>query len=177
MWFALRHLVAVAIVPGIVTIGVPVWIVDRYAVPVAMPHSLAGFVAVVLGGVTGIAGLVLFASSLLRFGREGRGTLAPWDPPRELVIGGPYRYVRNPMISGVILILAAEALVLRSAPHGWWTAIFVGINATYIPLLEEPLLALRFGSAYDEYRRHVPRLLPRLRPWAGPGESRRAGAP
>ena len=78
---------------------------------------------------------------------------------------GPYRYVRNPMISGVILALLGEALVLLSRPHLEWALIFLGINAAYILLIEEPRLAQRFGEAYREYCRHVPRLLPRWRPW------------
>jgi protein-S-isoprenylcysteine O-methyltransferase Ste14 len=69
------------------------------------------------------------------------------------------------MISGVILILLGEALVLLSTSHMWWVLIFFGINAVYIPLLEEPQLESRFGDSYVEYRRHVPRLIPRLRPW------------
>ena len=62
-------------------------------------------------------GVVLFVASLGRFVREGRGTLAPWDPPRRLVVRGPYRYVRNPMISGVVLALFGEAALLLSRPH------------------------------------------------------------
>ena len=119
--------------------------------------------------VTGVlllaAGLLLFASSLRRFVTEGEGTLAPWDPPRRLVVRGPYRHVRNPMISGVVLVLFGEAAVLLSRPHVMWALIFLAVNALYIPLLEEPFLAERFGDAYREYCRHVPRLLPRLRPW------------
>ena len=69
------------------------------------------------------------------------------------------------MISGVVLVLFGEALLLLSWPHVTWALIFLGINAIYIPLLEEPLLAERFGESYREYCRHVPRLLPRLRPW------------
>jgi protein-S-isoprenylcysteine O-methyltransferase Ste14 len=55
--------------------------------------------------------------------------------------------------------------MLGSVPHLWWAAIFFAINAVYIPLLEEPMLAARFPESYDEYKRNVPRLLPRLRPW------------
>jgi len=110
-------------------------------------------------------GLALFVASLRRFATEGRGTLAPWDPPHELVVRGPYRYVRNPMISGVLLVLLGEALVLRSRPHLVWACTFLAINAGYIPLREEPDLEDRFGEPYREYRRHVPRLFPRPRPW------------
>jgi protein-S-isoprenylcysteine O-methyltransferase Ste14 len=69
------------------------------------------------------------------------------------------------MISGVILMLVGEGLVLRSTPHLLWAGIFFIINAIYIPLLEEPRLRSRFGADYEEYRKAVPRLVPRLRPW------------
>ena len=74
------------------------------------------------------------------------------------------------MISGVIFILLGEALVLMSVPHGEWALIFVVVNVVYIPLLEEPMLEHRFGAAYAEYCRHVPRLVPRLRPWISSGD-------
>jgi protein-S-isoprenylcysteine O-methyltransferase Ste14 len=112
-----------------------------------------------------VVGVLLFASTLRRFATEGKGTLAPWDPPRKLVVHGPYRYVRNPMISGVLIIILGEALVLLSKSHFWWFLTFFAINAVYIPLLEEPMLQSRFGDSYTEYRRHVPRLIPRFTPW------------
>jgi protein-S-isoprenylcysteine O-methyltransferase Ste14 len=122
--------------------------------------------AVQVAGLAALAvGLILFIASLHRFVTEGRGTLAPWDPPRGLVIRGPYRYVRNPMISGVVFVLLGEAMVLLSKIHLSWALIFLGVNAAYIPLLEEPFLAQRFGAQYREYCRHVPRLLPRWRRW------------
>jgi len=69
------------------------------------------------------------------------------------------------MISGVVIVLFGEAAVLLSRPHVLWALAFLALNAAYIPVLEEPLLAERFGDDYSEYRRHVPRLLPRWRPW------------
>jgi protein-S-isoprenylcysteine O-methyltransferase Ste14 len=112
-------------------------------------------------------GLTLFMTSLRRFANDGDGTLAPWDPPRRLVIRGPYRYVRNPMTSGVVFVLFGEALMLLSRPHAIWAATFLVINVICIPLFEEPQLRARFGASYDEYSRHVPRLMPRLRPFTG----------
>jgi protein-S-isoprenylcysteine O-methyltransferase Ste14 len=130
------------------------------------PATSAAGLLVQVGGLALLAlGLTLFVASLRRFATEGHGTLAPWDPPSELVVRGPYRYVRNPMISGVLLVLVGEALVLRSRAHLVWAGIFFAINATHIPLLEEPDLESRFGERYRKYRRHVPRLIPRLRPW------------
>ena len=86
----------------------------------------------------------------------------------------PYRYVRNPMISGVVFVLFGEALTLLSGPQVQWAFVFLVINLIYIPLLEEQQLKARFGEQYMEYCRHVPRLLPRLRPWTptASGDSR-----
>jgi len=161
----LRHLLSVAALPFMVTIVIPVWLARRNGVTVGVAGSVPLLLLQVVGvGVLGI-GLVLFASSLRRFATEGEGTLAPWDPPRRLVVRGPYRYVRNPMISGVILILFGEALLILSRAHFMWALTFLAINAVYIPLFEEPQLAGRFGEDYEEYRRNVPRLVPRSRPW------------
>jgi protein-S-isoprenylcysteine O-methyltransferase Ste14 len=147
---------------------IPLWLARRGGIVPALGTN-PGEVAVQLAGATLlVVGFILFLASLHRFASEGRGTLAPWDPPRTLVVRGPYRYVRNPMISGVVFVLFGEALVLLSRPHVLWALTFLGINAVYIPLLEEPLLEQKFGEAYREYCRHVPRLFPRLRPWLGP---------
>ena len=97
------------------------------------------------------------------FVRNGRGTLAPWDPTSHLVISGPYRYVRNPMITGVATILAGEALFFRSWGVAIELAAFLAVNALYFPLVEEPGMRRRFGSEYDEYSARVPRWLPRVR--------------
>jgi protein-S-isoprenylcysteine O-methyltransferase Ste14 len=161
----LRQLFAVAVLPFSVTVLVPVWLARRNAIVLEVSASPTGRLAQAAGLVLLVVGLLLFGASLRRFHREGKGTLAPWDPPRRLVVRGPYAYVRNPMISGVLLVVLGEAMVLRSPPHLEWALLFFLINAVYIPLLEEPLLRERFGDAYQEYCRHVPRLVPRLRPW------------
>jgi protein-S-isoprenylcysteine O-methyltransferase Ste14 len=98
------------------------------------------------------------------FVTQGRGTLAPWDPPRRLVVRGPYRHVRNPMITGVALILAGEAVFFRSWGIAIELGIFVIANAIWFPLVEEPGLRERFGPEYEEYRQRVPRWLPKVRP-------------
>src|SRR5688572_2577680 len=165
MLWLLRHLLAVAVLPFAVAVVVPVWLARRDGLRPALASGPVELVAQAAGVVLLGVGLALFVASLRRFAGEGGGTLAPWDPPRRLVVRGPYRYVRNPMISGVLLVLLGEALALRSRSHFLWAFTFFAINAVYIPLLEEPDLEDRFGETYREYRRHVPRLLPRLGPW------------
>jgi len=171
----IRHLLAIALLPFTVAVIVPVWIARRYGIVPTVGHS-PGEIAVQLAGVVVLGvGLALFIGSVRRFATEGKGTLAPWDPPRAFVVHGPYRFVRNPMISGVIFLLLGEALVLLSPPHGVWAAAFFVLNLVYIPLIEEPQLEQRFGEPYREYRRHVRRFVPRLRPWR-PATSAAKGA-
>jgi protein-S-isoprenylcysteine O-methyltransferase Ste14 len=160
-----RHLFAIAALPFAVTILVPLWIARRFAVEPALGGSAAGLVLQLLGLAPLGLGLLLFGASLRRFAGEGEGTLAPWDPPRRLVVAGPYRYVRNPMISGVVFVLFAESLLLLSPAHAAWAAAFLALNLVYIPAVEEPQLRRRFGESYREYCRHVPRIVPRRTPW------------
>ncbi len=95
----------------------------------------------------------------------GRGTLAPWEPTHKLVVQGVYRHVRNPMISGVLFVLLGESMITASLPLFWWYFFVVVVNAIYIPLSEEPGLVKRFGEDYVNYKRNVPRWIPRLTPW------------
>lgn len=163
----MRHALSILILPVTVTVLIPLWISRRSDFAAEWPQTTTDVLLVIAGAAVLLIGLTLFAASLHNFFVRGRGTLAPWDPPRRLVVDGPYRYVRNPMISGVVLILIGTSLVLRSRPHATWALTFFVINAIYIPFLEEPFLEQRFGEDYREYCRHVPRLLPRLRPWRG----------
>jgi protein-S-isoprenylcysteine O-methyltransferase Ste14 len=161
-----RHLLSIAILPFTVTVIVPWWLARENGIRWSAPSGAKAVAIVLLGVAFLLIGLWLFVSSLGRFARDGEGTLAPWDPPRKFVVSGPYRFVRNPMISGVILMLLGESSVLRSRPHLVWAVIFFAGNALQIPLMEEPMLRVRFGAAYEEYCRHVGRLIPRLTPWA-----------
>lgn len=162
----IRHLLSIAVLPCTAAVLVPLWIGGRYGTACAVPGTAIEWALFVMGVGGLCVGLTLFAASLLRFVVEGRGTLAPWDPPTQLVVSGPYRFVRNPMIAGVWFVLLGEALLLRSVPHAVWAGGFLAANAIYIPLGEEPSLTVRFGEAYTEYCRHVPRFWPRVRPWS-----------
>ncbi|HET8622255.1 MAG TPA: isoprenylcysteine carboxylmethyltransferase family protein [Gemmatimonadales bacterium] len=165
MLWALRHLLAIGVLPFTMAVAIPVWLARREGIVFQPGPGTIQLFAQALGASLLAIGIVLFLASVRQFATEGRGTLAPWDPPRRLVVRGPYRYVRNPMISGVVFALFGEALLLLSRPHLIWALTFLAINCLYIPLVEEPMLALRFGEDYREYCRQVPRLVPRWRPY------------
>ena len=108
---------------------------------------------------------MLAISTIRLFSKHGNGTIAPWDSTTRLITTGPYAYVRNPMITGVVLILIGEALLLASYAIGIWAIVFTIINMFYFSLSEEPGLRKRFGKSYDTYCKNVPRYIPRLTPW------------
>jgi protein-S-isoprenylcysteine O-methyltransferase Ste14 len=108
------------------------------------------------------AGAALLIACIWEFARRGRGTLAPVDPPRELVVQGLYRYVRNPMYLSVSTIVLGEVLLTRSrALLLYWVVFFVAANL-FVMLYEEPALRARFGASYEHYTRTVGRWVPRL---------------
>ena len=165
-WLVLvRQIAAIVALPFTVTVLVPLWIARDRRVTFSAPQSWGGWLAAAFGTVLLAAGVWLFVTTVGLFWTRGRGTLAPWDPPRVFVADGPYRYVRNPMISGVVFILIAEALIVASRPLGEWAALFFAINLVYIPLIEQPMLEARFGDSYRDYTRHVRMFIPRLTPW------------
>ena len=154
----MRHLTAIVVLPGSVTVVVP-WLILRHEEPFA-----SGSVRMLLGAIGVsilIAGFVLWLWTVRLFASIGDGTLAPWDPTRNLVAVGPYRRVRNPMISGVFGILLGEALAFASVGLLIWAAAFLVINTVYFALVEEPGLEARFGEPYREYKRSTPSWLPR----------------
>jgi protein-S-isoprenylcysteine O-methyltransferase Ste14 len=145
--------------PFVVTVVVPGLVAWRNG------SDLAAWQLALLGVALIALGLALVAWTIALFALVGRGTLAPWDPSSRLVVVGPYRHVRNPMISGVLAILLGEAALFASVPLLLWFAAVFAVNAIYFPLVEEPGLRKRFGEEYDAYRANVPRWLPRLHPW------------
>ena len=120
---------------------------------------------IVGGALLAGIGLTLMWATIRLFARRGEGTLAPWDPPRKLVVEGPYRHVRNPMISGVWFLLAGEGMLTGSVGIALWLAVFATANVIYMPLSEEPGLERRFGEEYRAYKRAVPAWIPRTTPW------------
>ena len=166
-----RHLAAVLLLPFVVTVLVPRWALNAWAtsdtrwISGSLGESAARIGAMILFA----GGIALFVWCIALFARVGQGTLAPWDPTQRLIAVGPYRHSRNPMITSVLAILAAEALFLGSRVLAIWCALFASFNHLYFLLSEEPGLRLRFGESYDEYKRAVPRWLPRFTPWRGSG--------
>ena len=168
----LKHIRAIVLLPVMATIIIPGFIIARtgsvhrgWFLPI--PFHLA---PVVLGIVLIGCGLILIVKTVSLLATIGQGTLAPWDPTRKLVVRGIYRYVRNPMISGVFCILLGETIFVGSIPLACWLILFILLNLIYIPLFEEPGLERRFGDDYRLYKQHVPRWIPRLRAWSAPWE-------
>jgi len=161
-----RAILALLALPVNVTLTIPaLLLVATRPVDAAFATGPAWLTA--LGAALLGLGLGLLVTTVRAFYRIGKGTLAPWAPPRHFVLAGPYRHIRHPMISGVVLILAGEAAVFAALALALWAAFFFAANALYLPLREEPALIRRFGTDYEAYRAHVPRWIPRLRPWRG----------
>jgi protein-S-isoprenylcysteine O-methyltransferase Ste14 len=163
-----KHLRAILLLPFLVTVVIPglvLWLTGPDSLGLWQSVPATRVALPILGGALSCLGLVLLVATIRLFGTVGQGTLAPWNPPQRLVVQGVYRHVRNPMISGVFFVLLGEAVLAASLPLLSWFALFVSINAVYIPLSEEPGLLKRFGSDYQTYRQNVPRWIPRLKPW------------
>lgn len=158
---AWRQLRAIAPLPGVVTVLVPPLVLLGSGANATLPSALLGIALIA-------AGFVLWLWTVRLFARIGKGTLAPWDPPRKLVVEGPYRHVRNPMITAVLMVLAGEAVLFWSLPLLFWFALFFAGTYAVFRLFEEPELEQRFGEEYREYKRNVPRWLPRRSPWVPP---------
>ncbi|WP_052669829.1 methyltransferase family protein [Nitriliruptor alkaliphilus] len=118
-----------------------------------------------IGAVLVVVGAVVLIDAFVRFVREGRGTPAPVAPTEHLVVGGLYRYVRNPMYVAVVALILGQALVLgRSVLYAYAATVWATV-AVFVRTYEEPTLQRQFGGAYASYRRNVPAWRPRLRPW------------
>lgn len=161
----LRHLLSILLLPFVVVVIVPYWLQATFTASDSRWSNglpLVGL-AQVVGTALIVFGFLLFIWCVSLFARLGQGTLAPWDPTRRLVANGPYRFIRNPMISGVALLLIGQALLRGLWIVGLWACIFIAINHLYFVLSEEPGLEERFGEPYRVYKANVPRWLPRLK--------------
>ena len=147
------------IAPGTLAGLVPWWIGQWQEHPPFFAFAnVAGVVLLALG-------LVPLLESFLRFALEGLGTPAPVAPPQQLVVGGFYRHVRNPMYVGVVTVILGQALVFSDLRLITYAAVvWLGFHL-FVLGYEEPTLSHKFGASYDVFRANVPRWLPRLTPW------------
>ena len=159
-----RHLSSF-IAPIVVCIVLPFLIVAFEGRSVAHPLITPVPGLSVLGLVICACGLALAVATMRMFILIGNGTIMPWDPTRKLITVSLYAYVRNPMILSIITILVGESILFASYGIALWAAFNFVVNTIYFAFSEEPGLEKRFGEEYVEYKRNVPRWIPRLKPW------------
>jgi protein-S-isoprenylcysteine O-methyltransferase Ste14 len=147
--------------PGIVAVLVPWWITGWHFRSASFGTSALRVVGVLLI----LAGLPALLDSFVRFALQGLGTPAPVFPTRHLVITGFYRHVRNPMYVGVCSVILGQALLFGSAQLlGYGVVVWLAFHL-FVLFYEEPKLASTFGEEYRQFREHVPRWIPRWKPW------------
>ena len=157
LWLAVRSIIWALLLPGVVAFYIP-W---RYF-GLGHLHSSPSDPTHYLGAALVTLGVALLVACIREFASRGRGTLSPVDPPKELVVKGLYRYVRNPMYVAVSLILLGEALLTQSwALVAYW-AVFFTLANVFVIGYEEPFLRRQFGESYERYTREVHRWLPRF---------------
>jgi protein-S-isoprenylcysteine O-methyltransferase Ste14 len=157
--------------PGIVAGLIP-WLLTDWQVREPLPYWAP---MRVLGVILLLAGLIVVIQAFVRFVVEGFGTPVPVAAPERLVVGGVYRYVRNPMYVAILAAIVGQALLLGQLTLLLYAAVAWLVVAAFVRLYEEPTLARRFGADYEAYRRTVPAWWPRLRPWE-PSERDEGGA-
>jgi protein-S-isoprenylcysteine O-methyltransferase Ste14 len=148
------------LVPG-TTAGLIPWLLTGWQVRDPPPHLVIRLVGLALV----VVGAVVVIGAFVRFVTEGRGTPAPIAPTERLVVGGLYRYVRNPMYLAVAATIVGQALLLGRLELLAYAALFLGTTGAFVYWYEEPMLLQRYGSKYETYRRAVPRWWPRWSPW------------
>jgi protein-S-isoprenylcysteine O-methyltransferase Ste14 len=166
LWW--RHLLSVLAFPATMTVFIPGAIAALGGVGAPDLGSASGLALAVAGGLLIVLGLWMLAWTVFLFDRVGEGTLGVgkvMGQPVKLVVRGPYRHVRNPMMTGVFSIQLGEAVATASPWLLSWFVLFCTVIAIMIRRWEEPHLSGRFGADYEAYRRHVPRWIPRLTAW------------
>jgi protein-S-isoprenylcysteine O-methyltransferase Ste14 len=158
---ALGSAVFFLLAPGVV-MGLIPWLLTRWQMRESLPYWAP---MRVVGGVLLVAGLIVLIWAFVRFVVEGFGTPAPVAAPERLVVGGVYRYVRNPMYVAVLAAIVGQALLLGRLGLLLYAGAAWLVVAVFARWYEEPTLTRRFGTDYEAYRRAVPAWWPRLRPW------------
>ena len=161
-----KYLKVVLILPGNVLITIPLLIFlftrNSYSYDLTSPTNFLFYVAMFFLAL----GLLLVIWSVRTFyTKGGDGTPAPWQPVSNLIISGPYRYVRNPMILGVVDLLLFESALFASIPLLLWAIVFFVGNIIYFKTFEEHQLIKRFGSDYEDYKNKVSMFLPKFTPY------------
>jgi len=151
------------IIRQIISFVLPVTVLIIIPLYIENDISVKHIPAFVSGIVLKCAGLFILVLTISTFIRIGKGTLAPWSPPKKLIVVGIYGYVRNPMITGVLIVLTGESMAILSVNILIEVVIFFIINNIWFLLYEEPDLKRRFGDEYQDYKRNVPRWLPGLK--------------
>jgi protein-S-isoprenylcysteine O-methyltransferase Ste14 len=154
----LRSVFFTFLLPGTVTVLIPYWLIASSNAGGLSNHQQLRY--------SGLPLIIIGAAGLLwciwEFFSSGRGTLAPIDPPKNLVIQGLYRYVRNPMYVAVVTILLGEAIFFMSRPVLIEAGIFFVLANLFVAFYEEPSLRRQFGESYESYIQTVGRWIPRL---------------
>lgn len=150
---------AIIILPFNVTVVIPYLIlyISKFQ------YNIPNIIQIIFGIILFIFGLFLAIWTMILFNTIGKGTLAPWAAPKHLVVEGPFKIVRNPMITGILSILTAESLILNSINLFYWMIIFFIVNCIYFKLFEEKQLERNFGQEYLEYKKNVPMWIPKFK--------------
>jgi len=153
----LKTLIFTIIVPGAVMALIP------YLLLSSAPPSFAQIGTFQLFGLIPMAiGAAIYFKCAWDFASAGKGTPAPIDPPKRLVVRGFYRFLRNPMYAGVLLALLGEAWLFRSTALLIYAAIAFTWQHLFVVYYEEPALMRKFGESYSEYLARTPRWIPRI---------------
>jgi protein-S-isoprenylcysteine O-methyltransferase Ste14 len=158
---AAGSLAFLVLVPGVVAGLIP-WLLTGWQARGPLPYWVPLWIG---GSILIAAGVLVLVQAFARFVFEGLGTPAPVAPTQRLVVGGLYRYVRNPMYLAVAGIILGQAIALAQLILLLYTATFVLAVAAFVRWYEEPTLLRQFGEQYERYRRAVPAWWPRREPW------------
>ena len=154
----IKTLMFTILVPGTVCVYVP------YRLRGSGPYEIAPWAW--LGLLPALAGFAVYLWCAWDFATYGRGTPVIFDAPKRLVARGLFRWVRNPMYCGVLLMVLGQALLFRSTATLWYAAALALIFHLFVLLYEEPTLRRQFGESYEQYRHSVPRWIPKAKPGA-----------
>ena len=154
-WPILNTLLFTIFVPGTVAVLIPRWLLGGFAKP-------PGGALTWIGGIVFLIGAAIYLRCAWEFAVRGLGTPAPIAPTKFLVTSALHRYIRNPMYVGVAMAILGEAAIFRSLHVAEYGCVMLLIAHIFVVLYEEPTLRRQFGESYEEYKRSVPRWLPRL---------------